>query len=120
MTARELIKFMLVPAFIAAVLAENLGYVYRAFSGGEAIAITAMIASFFGYLAYLNETRRRARLAEAKARAIEEYERHKADMMLQTQADENLYQWERHFSEIMSWRDQITGCGVTKEVSPWE
>lgn len=120
MTAAELIRFILAPSCIAATIAHNLGFAFKAFSQGETIAIIGMIAGFVGYLAYTYEVDRRARLAEAKERAIAEAERLRREYEQQLMADENQYLFIRNFHEIMSWRDQITGAGPAKEVSPWE
>lgn len=127
MTAKELIKYMLVPAAIVGVIVQNVGKSLPAFTLGETITIFMGIALCLGWVVYLNEVDRRAAIAEAKAKADADYARlcreFAADLEALQQSpvwDEIAqYYWARNFDKIMSWRDDITGAGDDKEENVW-
>lgn len=120
MSVKEFIRFLLAPGFIAGTLVQNTDFSFRSFNHGETVWIIAMIAAFIGYMAYLYEVDRLERLAEMKAEALKEAERLRKEHEAWLVSEENRYRWERDFDKIMSWRDQITGCGNLREVSPWQ
>lgn len=125
MSAKELIRYMLVPAIVVGVIVQNIGKNLPVFSLGETISIFMGIALAAGYVAYLHEVERASALAEARAKAEAEYERLSKQFAANIAALEETpvwdeaaqYYWERNFQKIQEWREQI---GQEKEEDRWE